>query len=1234
MPMKAQKLIKGGLLVAIFIAALFFASVAEASASTYYVDTSLSSKGRGTISRPYSSSISAVHKALNDGDTEVTIKMCVDSGDGAHIAATSASSSSYVKLDDSSYLEDRLPDLTVIVEPATGCSAISGGGYISVDDDFDAVKIKNYTFEDDSYVHLVSYDTDYVIRGNTFEDDSYIGNYSGGTTSSSMSLKINANYFNTNARAINISDFENITIRNNDFDNPATYYYGIYLNEVSDFTIRNNDFDAVSIYVRDSDGGVLYDNYFNYFLAGSSYDAVVLYDSEVNIIAANAFTGTDEGIYVDDGSWVGDVYDNYFESQSGPVTGTKGMLVYGDVDDVTLNDFVGYDDGIWLIDSGSLSYSGNNYYGYGTRGIFVEEGTILGTSAQDEYESLEYGVLSYGEVQKFYYSSFNDVKYGVHSEGGYALEVIGSTFDTVEYGVVDYENDEPLAVGDSTFQDVTYCVLSQESDSWVEVYNNAFYNFKEGIVVEANKGGFEYEHGLDDDKPSDSGSETVYVEIWNNSFKNEEDQESIAIAGDDAWYVIITDNTFEKVREPIVFYDGRVEYVTGSTVTNSGVTSFTSDNPAVYLNDTDGGSSGDQTIFSDNVFHVDSGGTPVAVYKYVLYEEWTTIEASHNEFFATDTDIYFYHHGDSKLNENQFLGSPNGVISPGVSASCAGVNGFTLVANTFDNTDVCVQAKGYGYVTMNEFNGCSVGLDVELGNDIFDNVFNQVDSPIITTRDTGNIYDNEFYDAATAIDISASSVSSATNYIGAIYSNYFDGADYAIYVDGADSMGDIYGNSFVDVVDAIYIVDVSAIDSIYENDFGSGMDDGIYVENVDLMYYINSNVFDNVVSPVELQDVDTFVAAYDNYIDGADIGMYFYDIVFEAGVYQNVIVNSSDAAVKVETLDGGAAGDVYFSDNSFDNNYYDFWFYDWISSNGLYVVNNVFSQVDGVNTLYNFYADDTEFNNGIFGYNLFQVDAVEDVSNSVVYIAGDEYSAYGFGYDYDYPHSEDGWWDGGDDLGTDYNKYDWASDTYVSSYNLNPASFGVDTGIDHARYTLSTSGEGVDMGRYEVELTADSDGDGLWDEAESAWGSDSSVSDSDGDGIEDGDEIGVNTSPVVADSDGDSVDDGDEISNETDPLDASDFEFTDTDEDGLSDDAETEEYGTDPDDPDTDADGLLDGEEVNDYLTDPLLEDTDEDGLLDGEEVNDYSTDHFFYDTDFDGLLDGDDVLDYFTDPF
>jgi len=89
----------------------------------------------------------------------------------------------------------------------------------------------------------------------------------------------------------------------------------------------------------------------------------------------------------------------------------------------------------------------------------------------------------------------------------------------------------------------------------------------------------------------------------------------------------------------------------------------------------------------------------------------------------------------------------------------------------------------------------------------------------------------------------------------------------------------------------------------------------------------------------------------------------------------------------------------------------------------------------------------------------------------------------------------------------------------------------------------------------------------------------------------------------------------------------------DSDGDGISNDNETDVYGTDPYNNDSDSDDLLDGFEIFTLGTDPLDNDTDDDGLWDGVEVNVNGTDPLDNDTDDDGLLDGEEVNVLGTDP-
>jgi methylphosphotriester-DNA--protein-cysteine methyltransferase len=112
------------------------------------------------------------------------------------------------------------------------------------------------------------------------------------------------------------------------------------------------------------------------------------------------------------------------------------------------------------------------------------------------------------------------------------------------------------------------------------------------------------------------------------------------------------------------------------------------------------------------------------------------------------------------------------------------------------------------------------------------------------------------------------------------------------------------------------------------------------------------------------------------------------------------------------------------------------------------------------------------------------------------------------------------------------------------------------------------------------------------------------------------------------DSDDDGLTDNAELTEHfTDPLES------DTDSDGLSDYSEIEIYSTDPLESDTDGDGLNDYSEVSNYYTDPLDTDTDNDELTDYTEIETYSTDPLDSDTDSDGLNDYSEIFEYYTDP-
>ncbi len=123
------------------------------------------------------------------------------------------------------------------------------------------------------------------------------------------------------------------------------------------------------------------------------------------------------------------------------------------------------------------------------------------------------------------------------------------------------------------------------------------------------------------------------------------------------------------------------------------------------------------------------------------------------------------------------------------------------------------------------------------------------------------------------------------------------------------------------------------------------------------------------------------------------------------------------------------------------------------------------------------------------------------------------------------------------------------------------------------------------------------------------------ITDSDGDGLSDEYEIGIGTDPNNPDSDYDTLPDGVESNSGvfvdvdtdtgTSPL------LADTDGDGLEDDDEilcrlyslSGKFCSHPLDSDTDNDGLSDGDEYYTYSTNPIDNDSDDDNLTDGLEI-------------------------------
>ncbi|MDE6015625.1 MAG: VWA domain-containing protein [Acetatifactor sp.] len=138
----------------------------------------------------------------------------------------------------------------------------------------------------------------------------------------------------------------------------------------------------------------------------------------------------------------------------------------------------------------------------------------------------------------------------------------------------------------------------------------------------------------------------------------------------------------------------------------------------------------------------------------------------------------------------------------------------------------------------------------------------------------------------------------------------------------------------------------------------------------------------------------------------------------------------------------------------------------------------------------------------------------------------------------------------------------------------------------------------------------DTDGDGIPDNLEIAWGLDYANPDTDGDGLTDYAELYLTcTDPMLTDTDGDGISD----------------EQEDLDQDGLTN-LEEINYGTNPASADSDRDDLTDYEEIFLYQTNPNNPDTDGDGLTDYDDVY-LGFSPLLADTDGNGIIDAEETL-------
>lgn len=133
----------------------------------------------------------------------------------------------------------------------------------------------------------------------------------------------------------------------------------------------------------------------------------------------------------------------------------------------------------------------------------------------------------------------------------------------------------------------------------------------------------------------------------------------------------------------------------------------------------------------------------------------------------------------------------------------------------------------------------------------------------------------------------------------------------------------------------------------------------------------------------------------------------------------------------------------------------------------------------------------------------------------------------------------------------------------------------------------------------------DTDGDGLTNQQEFDLRINPVASDTDMDGLGDNNEVGIGTDPGNPDTDGDGALDGQEVNGGYNPTDPASHPVVDSDLDGLEDNVELNIYGTNPNNPDTDSDGIFDGYEVSNGLN-PLVVNDMYGSDTDGDEWTDW----------------------------
>lgn len=1038
------------------------------------------------------------------------------------------------------------------------------------------------------------------------------------------------------------------TMKFNKFDNASAWIHPVNLNYNTSYNIHDNEFDGTkystspSLFIADAHGVETYMNTYK-----NSNVGLYTLNSTVDSIIGEYFTDTkmtisggtvksivstvienNRGIGVSGGAFIQEIAGLTLLN-TGSVPGSIGiMMSNGNVEQIRSSIISNYEMGV-DIDASSSVYSINytDFHGPSASNIQVN---VDGASALKNFSENTMTATGYGTA--------------VVLDGNNAMQNFNSnSISHFENGVHVVDADIDVFENNDTYM-VSFPLIVNKGDLPL-VRNNTLQSGQTGVSCESHQ--------------------CHIAEFSSNEVSNFEIGLHVAAGAVN----LVDSNEFNQFSSKGILMEaamGEFDYYHAGLGEHPGSTTVVDYGTVITENLFDNGSAAqEQPGLGQETIAIALSNADVAE---VLENEYDSVDSFAilvNGSRAYDLTDNSYRHS-ARFYHSSFPAL--GVY--GESFVDADKNTFHVPGSSMPVHDTVVELEdSHASITNHEFYAFDTDVDVELGDATVSMGANFYNAPNVGIN----------------VHSGTAPVTSASLYLD---SETFLGAPTNLHIEGLFSTQNVHvDNSHFDVRDyGIYALNNQGQLRTDGNEFistaltSTSGDYGIYADNSVVSTTV-ANLFDGLTTALYAANSDLDGIGYNFFEDGVT-GVYLLDDDFAMGsgtstpgVLNNVFTNFSNTAVYIDGVESGV-GQFDIANNSFDANTMDV----QIGGNPrsgtwLYIANNIFSDTGSPLELYDF--DYSNLHN-----NLFQV---ADRSTTVA-------SANFLGTTYTIDDLES------TALSTCYlscyhqgSKYDFHGLTYVDAaagdYNLDPQSFGVDSGVtipllslDMNRLARPTGGA-FDIGAYEIDLSTDvdDDGDGLYYLIETAWGTLDIDTDYDADGYTDGDEVILlnqdPTVPDVIDTDGDGMEDDFEDTfglDKTDPADAYDDDDSDgatnyteyqvwnidggimdptnsdSDGDGLNDYWEIyyaysyDNYGDGTDvglgygttciDPsasdasdDTEPDGLDHSEEYAEG-TDPCDDDTDADGAIDGDEVDTYETDPLDDDSDDDGVLDGDEV--------